>query len=247
MRRMIAAAALGLLAAGLSAGVAQAGEGEQLCSTGWVAQDWPQDTPQPAAQSTVHDWHVVLVKSDPATGTDASTADLGLTGQVLSVQYELSGGAETTAGAVRFFAYQAPDADTSAGGGQAPAQVDIAEGASGTLTLDFGAAVAIGTTGVTFDASNASTGTVVFSSFTLDGKPLALTTGPCQPADEPGDEPGDEPTDEPTDEPSTPAAGKGAGELPKTGTPLPLLTGAGVLLMVAGGVGLVTGRRRRIM
>src|SRR5690554_2925418 len=61
-------------------------------------------------------------------------------------------------------------------------------------------------------------------------------------------EPTDEPTDEPTGAPSTPAAsGKGAGELPKTGAPLPLLTGAGVLLMVAGGVGLVTGRRRRIM
>jgi len=76
-----------------------------------------------------------------------------------------------------------------------------------------------------------------------------VTVAGCEPADEPTDEPADEPTDEPepTEEPSTPATnGQGAGELPKTGAPLPLLTGAGVLLMVAGVVGLVAGRRRTL-
>lgn len=183
LRKMAATAAAGVIAGGLLlTGTAQAtdGSGDIGCSTqSWVAHDWVDGVAGQPAESTVTADEVILVKTDGGVGTDASTSDLGLTGQTLTVDYELSGDASTDTTAIRFFAYEAAGADTGAGGTGPPEQ-DIADADSGTLTLDFGDSVDIGTVGVTYDTSNHSTGTVTFTDFELDGEPFSLTTGACE-------------------------------------------------------------------
>lgn len=188
------AALLGAAALAVAFAAPAQAQGGLFPTEPFSAFDWPDAAGEPEAStsSTVAADTITLTKSDGAVGTDATTPNLGLTGDQLTVDYALSDGAETTSGAVRFFAYSSTDAEVGVGG-QAPNVVAIADAPSGTLTLEL-AGGAIGTVGVTYDASNPSTGTVTFTNLKLDGEPVSFLVAPTVP---PTTVP---PTDEPVED-----------------------------------------------
>jgi len=245
---MVLAVALGALLIGSSPASASA-----PCGYAFTAFDWPDPVGDPveAEYSTVTTTEIKLVKTDGAVGTDATIPDLGVTGSQLTVHYELSGGATLDNGAIRFFAYTSPDANVS-GAGQAPNVVAIASAQSGILTLDL-AGGAIGTVGFTYDASNASTGTVTFTNLMLDGEQLAFisecpesTPATESPTPSASPTPGASPSPGVTAEPSTAPSTEAGPTLPTTGSSLPVvLGGAAVLLGLTGGGLMALARRRR--
>lgn len=247
-----AAAALGIAASMALASAVHAQQSDDATpacpAQSWGALDWPGASPEPATNgSTVTGDTVTLVRVSPTGGTSAEVGDWGVNASTISVDYALDADAATTAGAVRLFVYLSPGADTAT---QAPDAVAIADGPSGTLTITLAEAARIGTAGLTYDASNASTGSVVFTNLVVDGEPAAFVRGAaCDQADEdPGEDPGDEqpgdeqPGDGDGDEKPAPGAGGGQ-ELPKTGVPALALGAAGLAALVVGG-GLMLVRRR---
>lgn len=245
---MTALALAGVLLSGVLLATSASAEGygndvDVPCGYAFHAADWhPGEDPVPSANSAVSDEDIALVKVDGAVGTDAVTWDLDTTGSELTVHYELSGGATIDAGAVRFFAYDHADADTAL---TAPTYGPaIADAASGTLTLNI-ASGSIGTVGVTYDASNASTGTVTFTNLTLDGEEIAFiadcpeTPEPTEPA--PSESPSASPTPGSTggdDDTANPT-------LPRTGSSLPVVLGGAAVLLGLGGGGLMLLARRK--
>ena len=239
------AVALGALLIGSSPASASA-----PCGYAFSALDWGTEV-VPSVNSSVTEDAIVLVKVDGAMSTDASTSNLGTTGTTLTVDYELSGGATTDAGAIRFFAYDHADANTAT---VAPTYGPaIADAMSGTLTLDI-AGGTIGTVGVTYDASNVSTGTVTFTNLMLDGEQLAFISECPEPTPTATESPtatasptsSASPTPGATEEPSTAPSTEAEPELPVTGSNLPVaLGGAAVLLGLTGGGLMALARRRR--
>jgi LPXTG-motif cell wall-anchored protein len=243
-----AVAALGVAGALALAGTAQADQDDATAAcpaSSFVAYEWPTGTPGPASSSTVTGDTVTLTKPAGSTGTSAEIGDWGITATTITVDYQLSDDASTGAGAVRLFAYHEAGADTSS---VAPAAVSIAEGSSGTLELNFGGPQPVGTAGLTYDASNDSAGTVVFSNLRVDGEPASFVrSADCDPDPEPSADPTVEPTDPAGDPEETAAPGQGAGkELPKTSgvTLLPWLIAGGVGALLLGTGAFVATRRR---
>lgn len=265
INRMAVAAAVGLAVGALALGGPAQAQAEHYPAAGWqVRQIGIGDTDwSPAEASAIVDPLTVgLTKPDGTTGTSIETTNLGLplaAGQTVSVEYALINGAEPTAGAVRLFIYDSPDADTLA---EAPYASVAADAASGVLSIGVGADIEIGTMGLVFDASNASTGTVKFSNLTVGNttvlfvEPPALCEVPgledllasdsdCQdPTPTPTVEPSVEPSTEPSTEPVG-AANDDVGELPMTGSKMPLLVAAGMAALVGGGLLLWFGSQRR--
>ncbi len=121
----------------------------------------------PASQSAlVNHLTVDLTKPAGNVGTSYENTNLNLdvkTNDVLRVDVTYLG-ADTSAGAIRMFAYDAPDSDTwSVAPTFGPA---IADG-SATLEITFSADATIGTVGLVYDASNAGVGTVRFQNLRL--------------------------------------------------------------------------------
>src|SRR5690606_11015659 len=108
--------------------------------------------------------------------------------------------------------------------------------------------------GVTYDASNVSTGTVTFTNLMLDGEQLAFIsecpeptpTATESPTATASPTPSASPTPGVTEEPSTAPSAEAEPELPVTGSNLPVaLGGAAVLLGLTGGGLMALARRRR--
>lgn len=193
-------------------------------------------------------------------GVQFAAKDVGVEapegGTTVTVSYELSDGASSSAGAVRLFGYDTPGADVLL---DAPDWQDIASGDSGTLTLTVPAGEQIAVLGLVYDASNDKQGAVTFSGMKIGERPVSFTTCP---------EP--EPTDTATPDPSgssspspsgsaTPSAtsssspattdpGGSAGTddgLPVTGPGVGVIVGLGVMLALVGAVAVMATRRGR--
>lgn len=242
---------------------------------GWDLRDYDGGWVDPSESEVVDDTTVALSKPSGDVGTSAETTNLGLpvaTGDEITVDYELVDGATTDAGAIRMFYYDVPDADTNAA---APTAFVAADG-SGTLSLTVAADGAVGTFGLTYDASNASAGAVLFTNLTVAGTEV-LFVQPAGPSPSPSPS---VPADldcadfasqgeaqavydaDPSDPHGLDADGDGVacetlpdgsnededdgagGELPKTGSKLPVILGAGSLLVLLGGGTLLLVRRR---
>lgn len=117
--------------------------------------------------------------SGVAPGVEFASFDLGVgplaQEAIVHVQYATSGGASTSAGAIRMFAYYVKDADTL---NDAPDHVDVAQAESGNLLFTVPAGKKIGTLGLVFDASNNTQGAVTFSSMTVGNRPVSFTACP---------------------------------------------------------------------
>jgi hypothetical protein len=112
-------------------------------------------------------------------GVEFATFDLGV-GPLdqeahVRVEYATSGGASTSAGAVRMFAYEDKSADTL---NDAPDWVKAAETEEGNLLFTVPAGKKIGTLGLVFDASNNTTGAVTFKNLTIGEQPVSFTACP---------------------------------------------------------------------
>lgn len=145
----------------------------------WKLQDWSPD-PGPTLLSTKDSTSVTLKKPAGDVGTSLETDNLFLfveEGCQLEVDVELSDVAIAAAGAVRFFFYNKPGADTSS---EAPkAYAAAAAVAQETLSLPITEDGFIGTFGFTYDASNSTGGSQVYARFTdprlvCDGSPKAI-------------------------------------------------------------------------
>lgn len=244
--RLAAAAVIGM-AVGLllAASPARADDGHYPAA-GWLLRDiglgetdW---RPGGAAESTIVTATTVeLSKPDGATGTSVETTDLGLAvtaGTVISVDYEVVDGVDVfAAGAVRLFYYASADADTLA---MAPTAVAVADG-SGTLSLAVLADGTVGTLGLTYDASNASAGTVRFSNLMVGDREVLFVRPapePTEPSPSPDPEPGQP-------EPAATPVAAGGNELPTTGSGWVLpAVGVGGAALVAG-LALVAALRRK--
>lgn len=254
LRRLAAVAAMGLAGAAVTlAAPAHADEGH-FPAGGWTLYDttiggdvdWADCDPGPtrtdASKSTIIDPTTVDLTAPtdapapPHYGTSIETGSLGLGGDTVTVDYELSGDASFAAGAVRLFIYSTNDADTDC---TAPDALASADAMSGTLTVSVPGGV-IGTLGLVYDSSNGGTGgTVRFSNLRVDDT-LVLFQKPAEPEPEPEPEPtdGQGGADGDDDKKS---------DLPATSglTSLPVLLGAGGLLVLVGGGAVLLGRRRR--
>lgn len=152
-----------------------------------AAEDWqlrqigPDLVWHDAEASNQVDAHtVVLIKPSGDVGTSAETSNLDLaveTGDVVSVDVTLTDGASATAGAVRLFVYDHPDADTLT---EAPTVFAAATG-PGTLDLVVPFTGTIGTMGLVYDASNPSTGDAVFSDLTVGDVLVSFDPAPALP------------------------------------------------------------------
>jgi LPXTG-motif cell wall-anchored protein len=183
----------GALAAALALVSPAAAQGSgHYPSAGWQVRQIATGatTWSPAEASTIVDAATVeLVKPSGDVGTSVETTDLGLpvvAGDTVTVTYELLGGADVAAGAVRMFAYDHPDADTMT---EKPTATAVADG-SGTLTITVSADMAIGAFGLTYDASNGSAGTVIFRDLVVGSTPILFapavpTTPPASPTPTP--------------------------------------------------------------
>lgn len=247
---LIGAVALTL---GLTAGTASAEETGHYPAAGWEVRQhdgtgWaPAELSQITGPTTVE-----LVKPAGEIGTSIETTNLGLevsAGDTITVDYALTEGASSAAGAVRMFWYDSPSADTET---QAPTQFVAAGADAGTLTITVGAEATVGSMGLTYDASNNSAGKATFSNLTVNGT-LVLFQAPATPSPDPTETPDPDPATtpdpDPTDTPDpTPSATPDpvAGELPVTSGVrlLPaLLIGGSLLLGLGAGLYYVTRRR----
>lgn len=266
--RWAAVAALGVAigAVGL-AGPAQAQDGH-FPDAGWQVRDIALGSSawSDAGFSEISDATTAhLTKPDGTTGTSIETTNLGLevkAGDSITVDYLLSQDADTAAGAIRMFYYDTPDADTLT---VAPTATVAADG-SGTLSLEALADGTIGTFGLTYDASNASVGTVTFLNLMVGDTPILFVAAAPDP--DPTDPPADDlncddfatqeeaqaelekdPSDphgldadndgiacEANGDDDDPAPGQGGGDDDKGGLPV---TGSSTLLIGAGGAGLL--------
>jgi len=198
-----------------------------------------------------------LVKpdGDPAvTGVEFSAKDLEIDGPTtIKVDYAMSDGATPAAGAVRLFGYEDQDAntltDTPTYG---PA---VADAETGTLTLTVTGP--LGTLGLAYDASNSTTGTVLFSNLRvgdLSGKfeacPEPEETGSPSPGTG-GPSPLPSLTAGPTRGPIKATPTPSFSMLPVTGddtdgtNPLAILLPIGGVLLLAGAAAVVLTRERR--
>jgi hypothetical protein len=171
------AVVLGLFGSMILAGPAQAHHGHEA-ATDWQLRDvtcdpYPDCTWGPATESVVTDERTLeLTKPHPQTGTSMETTNLGLElpdGGTISVIYDLDTGADFAAGAVRMFWYNQPNKNTLL---DAPTAHVAADAGNDTLTLTIPAGSTVGTFGLTYDASNPSTGTVHLHDleYTVDGQ-----------------------------------------------------------------------------
>lgn len=217
---------------------AQAVEPEPHYAAGkWQLRDWPgvypSITPTAATESEKSCDEVVLAKPAGDVGTSYENTNLDLPvqdGDVLKVDYVLSDLDVTAAGAVRLFAYKTADADTLFDG---PTFGFVAAGdadVSGTLTLPLSPDGAIGTAGLTYDASNATTGYVTFSNLRLETpgeEPVVMLISFCP---------------KPVETPTTTSTAI----LPVTGDSFPVFTVVVVSVgLLIAGAGLLIGLRRR--
>ena len=240
--------ALGLVA-GVSLAVAQpalADDPQQIYATGdWQIRDWPGTypniTPTDAESSIATCDTVTLTKTKGDIGTSDENTNLALgvtAGDVLQVDYSMDSTDDAAAGAVRMFAYDSADADTlNAAPTFGPAIADQSA-TDGTLEIPFANDGTIGTFGVTYDASNATAGTVTFTNLRLLSGDVATPISFCEPAP---------PTTETTT--TTPATTTAAASLPVTGAPLTGLLIGGVAFVAVGAVGLAiaaAARRRHV-
>lgn len=261
LRRMIGAALGALILGGLTVAVAaapaSATDADKVCPT-WQLRGATGAYPEivwgePGEGSTATATTVTLVK--PATGVapgvEFVAKAVNLPAGTITVDYELSGGADFAAGAVRLFYYSAAGADTL---NDAPTGVAPATASSGTLTIT--AAGPVGTIGFVYDASNSSTGKVTFSDLKVDETAVAFKDVCTPPSPTVSPEPEPTATAEPSASASvsppaseTAAPGGVAGgdepSLPVTGASLPLLAGAAAVLIGLGVGGLLLARRRR--
>lgn len=207
---VLSAAALGTFAVALPA-IAEDSPGVIYPVVDWEILDWPVGTdPVPATFSGISDDCSTLVldkpnvpsNGDPAfppgsngdIGTDFSTSNLDLevnAGDFILVDYQLYDFDNAAAGAVRMFAYAEPDASTEGGGtGDSPWQVAIVPGdtLNGTLEIEFPTDAAIGTFGITYDASNDTEDYVTFTNLRYDNHseitPISFCNAPEPPVTE---------------------------------------------------------------
>lgn len=221
-------------------------EGGYFPDTGWQVRDtecdpYPECDRTDAVESTITGPSAVdLTKVASGTGTSIETSNLNLTVETdttLTVEYDLGSDADTVAGAIRLFWYNHPDGDTIK---EAPTAFVAAKNGSGTLSLNIPAYATIGTMGLTYDASNDSTGTVTFSDLTVDGT-LVLFQEPesePEPTSSPSPSPTAtatiEPTPSPATSPSTEPVAEEKSQLPQTGNGLFYLIAIGLILLAAG-------------
>ncbi|MGH3679759.1 MAG: ComEA family DNA-binding protein [Natronosporangium sp.] len=181
--RWAAVAALGVAAGAVAlAGPAQAQDGH-FPDAGWQVRDFNVGWVPAAESAIVNATTVELTKPAGDIGTSMETTNLGLpvmAGDEISVTVEKLGGATADAGAVRLFYYDHPDADTN---GAAPTAFAADDG-SGGISVTVAADGTVGTLGMTYDASNASAGTVQFSDLTV-GETLVLFHAPSDPDPDP--------------------------------------------------------------
>jgi hypothetical protein len=188
----------------------------------------------PADAEVVSSSKVVLVKPTEGVqpGVEFAAFDLDVeleAATAVSVDYVLSDGASTAAGAVRMFGYVEQGADSVL---TAPDWKDVAEADSGTLTFEVPAGK-IGTLGLVYDDSNHAAGKVTFTNLAIGNRAVSFTECP-----------------EPTPSPSvtTPAATTPPATAPPTVEPSatvppvvggPSLPVTGVNVWTLGGAGLV--------
>jgi hypothetical protein len=259
---MALAVALGALLGGALLTTPASAQVEHYPTTGWEVRDasgtYPDIEWNPAAASQIIDAYTVdLTKPAGDIGTSIETTNLGVdveAGDVITVHYELKDGAAVDDGAIRMFYYDHPDGDTIHVG---PTAFVAADG-SGTLQLQVLADGTIGTFGLTYDATNASAGTVTFSSLKINeelvrfiepvqSSPAPATASPTAVASPtPSASPTPGATAEPSTTPSAAPSAEAAPELPVTGSNLTVvLGGVAVLLGLAGGGLMALARRRR--
>jgi LPXTG-motif cell wall-anchored protein len=195
----------------------------------------------PASESEVDDGcdEVTLVKPAGDTGTSLENTNLALpvdVGDILKVEYDMSDTANAGAGAVRMFVYDTANADTNIDGpsfagvtGNGP-DTSVSwfivpdTSTTGTATLTFTQAGTIGSFGLTYDASNATAGSVTFSNLRIgalgeDDTPISFCAKPRPPA--------------------------GGGSLANTGTSLTTVIAVAAALIVVGIGAVLVARRRR--
>jgi LPXTG-motif cell wall-anchored protein len=182
----------------------------------------------PAGTSVTKDTAVLKKPTGVQPGVEFAAFDLDIeaTGDI-TVEYALADGATPDAGAVRLFFYDEQDANTltAAPDGQA-----VATSNSGTLTIAVDGP--IGTLGMVYDASNATTGTVTFSNLKIDGQPVSFLPEVCA---TPSPSASASATAGPSPSPSAGVSRSPVGALPVTGTSnLGLLVGVGLSLVAAG-------------
>lgn len=252
MTRLIRSiAALGLAAAATLA-LAQpavADDPQPIYAAGdWQVRDWPGTYPDieptTAAQSTADCDTVTLTKTKGDIGTSDENTNLALAvkgGDVLQVDYTMDSTDDAAAGAVRMFAYDSADADTlNAAPTFGPAIADQS-GVSGTLEIPFATDITIGTFGLTYDASNATAGTVTFTNLRLLSDDVATPIAFCKPAP-----PTTETTTTTAAAETTSTTTSAAPTLPVTGSSLTTLLIVAVTVIVLGVIGLViAGAARR--
>ncbi len=186
MRRILTAAATAALVVVGLATPTWADEGYYPIG-GWALQDtdihadvdWSDCDPGPtrtdASRSEIIDERTVDLTQwkdaapPPHYGTSIETANLGLTGDVVTVNYELDG-ADPTASAIRLFIYDHADADTDCTAPTHFTAVPAGSALTGTLTIDVGFDGEIGTVGLVYDSSNSggNDGTVRFTELKVD-------------------------------------------------------------------------------
>lgn len=177
MRKLIIAVMLALLAL-IAAPLATYAAEEHYPETGWQIReiglgetDWRDSI---TGEPSVTAYTATLHKFDGTVGTSIETTDLGLSGEV-TVTVAFADGANGDAGAVRVFAYNAVGADTLT----AAPDASVVVSAPGTVTLpDIGP---IGTFGLVYDASNATTGRVTFSDVLVGDTTVRFTAPPEPP------------------------------------------------------------------
>lgn len=231
--------------------------------TPFVAWDTTSSGEQTASTvSTVAADTVTLVRDgrDTATaGTSAETSNLGAdvaAGEVITVDYALTDGADFASGAVRLFIYYTPDADTW---NVAPDQVATADASSGTLSITATGGT-IGTAGVVYDTSNPSNGAATFSRLTVAGKPVSFLPGTDEEDPDPGNDedpakdddpgkdedagknPGEDTGDDSTPAPVPTAVPAGAGSV--SGGPNGAVFGLAAIAVIAAAGGIALLRRR---
>jgi LPXTG-motif cell wall-anchored protein len=171
---------------------------------------------------------------DSAAGVEFAAKDLEIDGPTVITVKVSTDVANLASGAVRFFGYEDQNANTLTDGPDYQATAD-ADGQ--TLTLNVTGPV--GTLGLVYDASNATTGTVTFSDLKVGD--LAGKFKACP-------KPQESPTATPpaTRPPTSPPAATGPQPtLPKTGPKVAVLTAIGGAVLLAGAALVVGARRRR--
>lgn len=251
----VVAIALAVVAIGASrADAATTPKPKPVCPT-WTLQSIVTEWGDPSEGSEVKSFNKVVLTKPTGGGTEFATRNLDLefdTPVDIVVFYTLDADADYAAGAVRLFYYEEQNADTLT---TAPKAYDAAMSKIGVLKLS--GVTKVGTLGLVYDASNAAAGKVTFHTMTI-GKQHVWFKDVC-PKPSPSVTPSASPSASATPTPSastsspapslsvstSPASGTGGGSLPVTGAPMYAVAGVGLVLVVAGVVGLVLSRRRR--